>query len=578
MKVQDSADSGNISDKPLDLQHHILETPEHCPLGLSGVRRKRARDQLGRLIAASISVPGKWISYSRNRSHYGQKAAPAAYQRTMDAIRWLEALGIIDHDRVKPHAPGPCPGKQSRFKLNADGLAMFGQATIFYDGPLIVAKSSRKEVVECLDTPETVKIRAEIEEINDYTRRHRIDAPGNPCFDLRMVANHEQAGRPLKLTRGCRLYCQATNMRSVDRDRIKIDGEETDDIDFSHMHPSILHELIGIPLNGHPYDIPGFTHDEAKVGWMCFMYTQTRKAAVAALAYDRKTRRKRMDRARAEELISTIARRSGTPEGFPKDLALILQRVDSEFTRIICLRLARQGIPCLPVHDSYRVRKSDTDARKAAISDAWDEVRRGKLLTSLKRQFSALAGTSFKNPSDTMGFSPSSRSGLSFQQPITASGDALPRDATLRGHGEDLNRPDEGSKTSLEKIGDFSSDVPGNESPGGKISATVTIIPEVRSIDHGERTRRQQLVRKLEKFSQAQLARKLNVSRGYMSMLVSGKRRMSEKISNALIAIDAGENRKRVPVRRLPQPNEIGRAKESDHVGMLTRQLVEAVA
>tara|TARA_R100000789_G_C3024257_1_gene154181 strand:+ start:1823 stop:3616 length:1794 start_codon:yes stop_codon:yes gene_type:complete len=534
MKVQKTADSGKNNDAKLNLQYRSAKPLPPPPKTISKPRAQRAEDQTQRLVAASLMRPGRWVSYSRNRNHYAGKPAPYGYQRTLDAIDWLSAMGVIDHDRVKPHALDDGPGRQSRYKLNAKGLAEFETARIEYAGPLIVAKDKNKTPVECTETESSREIRSEIAEINDCTRQHDIRADGIYCFDLRMICNSEQAGKPFRLSKGGRLYANAQRISRKARSLITIDGEQTDEIDFSHIQPSMICELLGRSMEGDPYQIPGFEREEGKAGWMRVNFSRSRKAAIQALSsYDRKRHKPPlMSRERAEQLIERL-----DSVDVP-DLALIMQRLDGEFARQVCVMLARQDIPCLPLHDSFRVRLRDVEARNAVFSEALKALYRSEVWTKQKRRFSALFGVSLQKASYTMGM-PSpvpSTGGIVFQQ--EARRGAVTRDATPREPvtccSDRQNVIDDSQKRPCLKNGDFQNVV------------KVKIEPVARAIDPVKRGNRQRLVMLLNNHSRSDLARKMDISGSYLAKMIAGTRDISGRVADALIAVETIENRKRL--------------------------------
>lgn len=134
------------------------------------------------------------------------------------------------------------------------------------------------------------------------------------------------------------------------RKHITINGKATLELDFTAMHPTMLYAEKGLTLGEtDPYDI----HDEVER-----MHGKT--------AFNALLNAKQMPTTVPEDfpvnkiswgafLVLMMQRHTPIADRFLTGYGLNLQFMDSEIAEAIMLHFAQQGIPCLPVHDSFIV-------------------------------------------------------------------------------------------------------------------------------------------------------------------------------------------------------------------------------
>jgi hypothetical protein len=144
------------------------------------------------------------------------------------------------------------------------------------------------------------------------------------------------------------------NIPSESRSFISIDGVETVELDYPHLHPMLLYLEAGQRMHGEPYDLVGWPRKLVKVAFNTLVNARTRQAALRAIANEIGGEGAY---AKARTLVEEIeARHRSIAQMFGTSVGLRLQRIDSDITEGIMLRLARNTVVALPIHDSYIVR------------------------------------------------------------------------------------------------------------------------------------------------------------------------------------------------------------------------------
>lgn len=152
--------------------------------------------------------------------------------------------------------------------------------------------------------------------------------------------------------------------RWVRATHLTVNGQPTVERDFKEFHIRMLYSLRGLPLpDQHPYYLPGWPADK-----------DTRKAIKRIVntlinAEDRATARQsilfgqdsiaRECGLTAEDVDKMIAailvKHAPVADDLPSGAGVRLQYHDSEIAQRVMLRLWEQGIPCVPLHDSFIV-------------------------------------------------------------------------------------------------------------------------------------------------------------------------------------------------------------------------------
>lgn len=195
---------------------------------------------------------------------------------------------------------------------------------------------------------------------------------------------------------GGRFYGSFQQLPKKERDKILIDGFSTVEPDYSGYHINLLYTWEGRQFKGDPYDIEGIDRGLVKavmlpllnhenLASLAAQITKSAKPEIKA-AYERWQSKQRLYeinralgvRARQPEKPDYL---KGFIEGIPastqgkliieaikkkhpliahhfgtKGIGLKLQKQDSEIMAAVLCKLAANGIPALPIHDSLRVK------------------------------------------------------------------------------------------------------------------------------------------------------------------------------------------------------------------------------
>ena len=239
-----------------------------------------------------------------------------------------------------------------------------------------VAKTQRKlKLVNEVNSRWTI----EIEPFNDTLQKYEDSKHLRPILYAVFNGDYNNGGR---LYAGKKWGHQGFGSES--RRTITFNGEPSVELDFSGMHPRLLYHLKGIDYKTDPYALWGSdTSDEhrliAKQAINTAINATDMQKAVAACnqamsKFGRKNQEEKSGKARkkADKLYRAV---KSTGLGFKQVIQLAerehpeiahhfnsgaglwLMRIDSRIALQISYWFSKQGIPCLPVHDSFIVPK-----------------------------------------------------------------------------------------------------------------------------------------------------------------------------------------------------------------------------
>lgn len=163
-------------------------------------------------------------------------------------------------------------------------------------------------------------------------------------------------------------------LAKADRSRLLIDGEEAVELDYQACHVRMCYHLDGapLPMNGDPYAIPGVAPE---------LRGAVKALILRLLGAGESTRVQRPEILKAWprrdylRLIHQIAEvHPMLAHWFRSGHWATLQNIDSQIADAVLADLSEQGVPCLPVHDSFIVPRSAEKALGVAMATAWREV------------------------------------------------------------------------------------------------------------------------------------------------------------------------------------------------------------
>lgn len=341
-------------------------------------RQRRCLDSVMTNIAAqhfgpnenqAVAVPLQKLTKRRTRYDYNgfDSAVLSSVVKELAELGYVEVLS------------GKWGGYRTRLKPSERLLERFSE---FGVGLLDVGREAGGEVIilnaksrgstsliDYPETPETRRMRAEMEEINRGLNAAEIRLDGNPTLPICLVRifQAETPDAPREFNRHGRLYRGFwENLKKTQRNQISINGEQVADLDFSSMFLRLAYQRQNLaPPTGDLYAVPGLEGHRDAV-----------KKLVASL-FSRSKEAKRLPAGMSGELPEgwTMERfftafaevHPGIAPLFARGLWFEFAAIESNLLVDILLRLLSRGIAALPMHDGLMVAKSHTETALAMM-------------------------------------------------------------------------------------------------------------------------------------------------------------------------------------------------------------------
>jgi hypothetical protein len=392
-------------DKPLGFRAELVGDDCANTLKLPKMKSKIGSAVL-RLVAADIVMsakmyPGRSISYSRTDDYYKRRRQylPKGVNlaNVTAAIDALDQLGYIIEHKRRP--PGP-RGRQSSFTPHPS-LSMLVQPIMpTRHRTEIIMKDKDGNVVPFNDARRATgttdgkkkgpsfsgrvhDMRQVVRKVNEVLENTDIvlaaegvveDGPWLRKGDYVMYPALKSVYRVFNggLTYGGRYYGGWwQGVKSEDRQYFLLNGERTEEIDYSQIHPRIIYIEAGVELVGDAYDIPGQDRGLCKAVFNILINAATYGSALGAVAKEMNG-----DFRGAEALIEAIKERHRDVECyFHSGVGIRLQGLDARMAEIVLSEMTiKRGIPVLPVHDSFIVPESHRETLVQVMKDAFERV------------------------------------------------------------------------------------------------------------------------------------------------------------------------------------------------------------
>src|SRR5262245_36291874 len=367
-------------DKPLTLNWAPTEPDAYDCLGLPALSNRNAMKARTQIITEALAAGNLFISYSRDTHFYthGQRYYPRTYtyRSILPAVGQLAEAGLIEHEKVPPGHRG----FRSRFKASPVLLKEMAQVPVVYRPlEIIVLRDADGNPINYRDSREIRQMRKQLSEFNEALSGQRIalgdriiregdrlDNGGRAQAQLHRVFNRSD------FNLGGRFY-GAYWQNVGNREQIKINGEDTVEVDYAAMHIQLLYAEAGKPPPPDPYDVDGWPCKQIKLALQIAINARTHIRAVRALAD-------------ALRLEGGVANPYTTAEGLIRaaqashphiahaigsDAGVRLMRQDSEIAAQVMRAVMRAtGIVPLPVHDSFIVPTTHEERLREAMENA----------------------------------------------------------------------------------------------------------------------------------------------------------------------------------------------------------------
>ena len=257
------------------------------------------------------------------------------------------------------------------------------------------------------DTPATIRMRKVVESYNKMMQQHHVDVASlrKPIFVREHTSEKGEVTKEVipigpdhmftyrvfsrgdtKFRKHGRWYggfWQRLPKKTVDLRRdIYIDGEPTDEIDFSGLHPTLLALEHGKLLEGDKYDLGRPVLDTLKmseqrniVKELVLIAINAKSKSEAYAAYNGQNKDKTLSHAELDQLLAAFIEKYPFLQGeLCSDKGIDLMYADSQITEAVIKRFVEADKPILPIHDSYIVKQSDRNFLKLIMKDACNEV------------------------------------------------------------------------------------------------------------------------------------------------------------------------------------------------------------
>ncbi|MFC0444354.1 hypothetical protein ACFOD1_03490 [Pseudidiomarina halophila] len=149
--------------------------------------------------------------------------------------------------------------------------------------------------------------------------------------------------------KGGRFYGNVQQLSKQERATITMNGEPTTELDIKSLHPRMLYNMKGIAAPFDCYDIDGYDRETMKTVGLIALNAKSELSAVRALANSLSTTHEYARRA----IEAFRLKHQPIAEFLFSSSWSMLQYQDSELAKDILSEAADEGIPVIPVHDSF---------------------------------------------------------------------------------------------------------------------------------------------------------------------------------------------------------------------------------
>lgn len=246
--------------------------------------------------------------------------------------------------------------------------------------PEIILKDIEKKIIRFKGNEFTVAVRGKLTVVNELYNendfRTVLDGEYNSTRlfpRLSAIYNRGSFGM------GGRLYCLASkgmsyqSLNKAERQRIRINGSNTVELDFSGLHLNMLYAMQGLQLTTDPYSFVGADMRKyAKLALLVLINAESERAALFSLIND-------YPEVKNWKAILSACKKFHAPiaEYFNSGIGLQLQNLDGAMALEIISYFAKKNICCLPIHDSFIVETRWQDELKAVMMDVYKRHNNG---------------------------------------------------------------------------------------------------------------------------------------------------------------------------------------------------------
>lgn len=175
-----------------------------------------------------------------------------------------------------------------------------------------------------------------------------------------------------------RFYASVQSLRRVERKSIRIDGQETVELDFGSLYVNIAYHSLGLQLREDPYYLPELNTLQRKAGKKSFLSligAPSRKKAKASIQHMVNQGILDLGHITTDDLIdSIVVANKPIEQYFFQDKSLWFQCVESRIANAIMMQFASRDKPILGIHDSFLVKAEDSSLLRQTMAEQYQLV------------------------------------------------------------------------------------------------------------------------------------------------------------------------------------------------------------
>jgi hypothetical protein len=373
-----------------------------CAAGLkpSSATEERDLDMLLTNIALA-DQEGRPLSYSRNKNHGYRNIT---FGRVLSGVEKIVSADLALERRTKPGHRGWQSDLRATPALT-EIFDKYGQKPTYGQRESIILRSRRDGSL--LSMRPSRDLSRQVERINEMLRATAIglemtgalklknglwlferldeDRFGNPRLIQQKLRLDHMEGRRVftsDLKHHGRFYCSPQNIPGSARLQMTLGGQQVVELDFTSMHVTLAYGLCGVRLEGDPYEIPGFTRKQGKLGLLTAINATSIPAAIASLTDARGGKPVVANQKDALRLIEAHkARHARIERMLCADAGMRLMNLDSRIMMTAIDRLTAKGIEAIPIHDSILVSQQHESEAREALNLGWHRSAQNPQLT-----------------------------------------------------------------------------------------------------------------------------------------------------------------------------------------------------
>lgn len=391
------------------LTHHwrvpgrLHDLPGLSVLGKSDQRRARASVLACAVIAHGTEHPA--VSYSRRQAWYVDRyeGIPLTYRTVTGAVDEAVAAGYLDGVRAM-QGDHLRTQRQSTFWATPMLVDLMEGVRLEYErGSSIRLRDANGDPVAFRETERVARMRRDMTGIREALAQVEVGiSPKAAAADWdigqhRIRARRVKDGRETWATvtptpgndvyrvfgrgrfdKGGRLYGWWQSLPKDRRGELLINNEFTCEPDYAFLHPTLLYALSGAVLVGDPYETGCFPRDHGKLALNVSLNAMSLALAVNAIMFRNVVRPGSWPHTRlyTERLVEAVVARNEPIAGdIGADRGIDCMAIDSGMAVKVLKACAKANIPCLPVHDSFRVRVRDEAKVTAIMGEVLEATR-----------------------------------------------------------------------------------------------------------------------------------------------------------------------------------------------------------